>query len=161
MGTFVLTSIQLLWRLMPVMGINLNICNMMGLLFLLFEDCFISFLLFLMILTWNCKWAASSKFYSACRNLLAIYKPLILVLIEPRIFGASANKVIKQLGFNFSIREDDVGFLGGIWVLWKDPNLTINIIFQHRQIIHTKITFNNISLFYLVVYGSPNSSWRI
>lgn len=68
----------------------------------------------LMILTWNCRGAASPIFRSSCRSLVELYKPLILVILEPHISGEKADKVVKQLGFSFNLREEANGFSGGI-----------------------------------------------
>ncbi|KAI9113491.1 hypothetical protein K1719_015418 [Acacia pycnantha] len=53
------------------------------------------------------------------RSFVANYKPDIFVLLEPRIFGGNADKVIKKLGFHHSHRVEAAGFSGGIWILWS------------------------------------------
>ncbi|KAI9126920.1 hypothetical protein K1719_002516 [Acacia pycnantha] len=45
------------------------------------------------------------------------YKLDVVVILEPRISGALANKVIKNWGFKHSIRKEAEGFSGGIWIL--------------------------------------------
>ena len=48
------------------------------------------------------------------------YKPKIIVLLEPRISGIKADRVVKNLGFDRSHRIKAEGFAGGIWVLWRE-----------------------------------------
>lgn len=54
---------------------------------------------FLMIISWNCRGCASTKFISICNDLVHSYKPIILILFETSIAGVKADKVIRKLGF--------------------------------------------------------------
>lgn len=56
-----------------------------------------------------------------------MYKPLLIVIIEPWSCGDRATSIIKSLGFSFHIREEATGFSGGIWVLWSNPILQISL----------------------------------
>ncbi|KAA3469800.1 reverse transcriptase [Gossypium australe] len=44
----------------------------------------------------------------------------IVCLVESRASGKKANVIFEKLGFNYSHRVEAMGFLGGIWVGWKD-----------------------------------------
>ncbi|XP_019188966.1 PREDICTED: uncharacterized protein LOC109183336 [Ipomoea nil] len=57
--------------------------------------------------------------------------------MEPRISGASTNKVCKKFGFENWIRVEVVGFNGGIWLLWRN-DLSIETIAINPQFILTK-----------------------
>lgn len=85
-----------------------------------------------MLLIWNCRGSSGSKFHVICKNLVAVHKPLILVLIEPWISGVKADRIIHQLSFQFNIREEATGFSGGIWILWNNPSLSISLISKCR-----------------------------
>lgn len=64
---------------------------------------------------------------------------------------------MKQLGFNFFVREEANGFSSGIWILWKDPMFSVHILYQTPQIIHIKVIANSFSYFYSVMHGSTNA----
>ena len=49
------------------------------------------------IFIWNCQGANGSKFVRTMLCFLDKYKPKILVLLEPRISGFKADRVIKNL----------------------------------------------------------------
>ncbi|KAA3487439.1 reverse transcriptase [Gossypium australe] len=89
------------------------------------------------------------------------YHPDMVCLLEPRVSGKKANCIIGQLGFNFSHRVEAVGFLGGIWVGWKE-SVRIQIIQNHPQFILLLVNdcVSNNSFFITFVYGNPNRSKR-
>lgn len=75
--------------------------------------------------------------------------------------GNKANDIIEKLGFNFSHRVEVVGFLGGIWVGWKD-SIHIRIIQNHPQFIFLSVDnlIPDKSILISFVYGSPDRSKR-
>lgn len=50
------------------------------------------------ILRWNCRGAASREFVCEMRELLGKFKPMVIILLEPKISGEAANGVCKKLG---------------------------------------------------------------
>lgn len=78
----------------------------------------------------------------------------MVVLIEPWVSGTRANKIIRKLGFQYSIREEAVGFSRGIWILWSNPTLNILLIYKCRQLIHVSIFYNNTLCYFTALYGS-------
>ncbi|XP_050216415.1 uncharacterized protein LOC126667478 [Mercurialis annua] len=105
--------------------------------------------------------AASSNFIRTLKSFQDCYNPSLLVIVEPRIAGIKADKVIKQSRFEFSHRVEARGFSGGIWILWNS-NVHVNVVLNHRQFIHSFITLGdkNETLWFTAVYGSPQSSTR-
>lgn len=92
------------------------------------------------------------------RNLIRYHKPIIVVLVEPRTSGDKANKVIQKLGFADSHRVDAYGFVGGIWVVWRD-DIVDDIICNNLQFIHMYIIKGNYNIGFLTaVCGCPNKS---
>lgn len=65
-----------------------NIINLMG-----------PFLVVLMILSWNVRGAGAKTLPLLIRDMVAYYKMSILGLVEPRISGEKADRVIKRLPF--------------------------------------------------------------
>lgn len=39
---------------------------------------------------------------------------------EPRISAGKALDVLKKLGFSSHYVVDDIGFSGGLWILWNE-----------------------------------------
>ena len=86
-------------------------------------DHFCSLFIFFMdygLFVWNCQCANSSKFSRTMRCFSKQYKQKILVLLELRISGVKADRVIKGLSFDHSHQIEAKGFSGGICVLWKE-----------------------------------------
>ncbi|XP_028801025.1 uncharacterized protein LOC114756265 [Neltuma alba] len=113
------------------------------------------------IFVWNCQGAASNSFHRMLKSLLQGYRPEIIVLVEPRISGIKANKVIKKLGYPHSHRVEASGFSGGIWLM-RSTNVLVSVLNNHQQFIHTSIsdsTGGSKALF-TAVYASPNPSMR-
>ncbi|XVE93925.1 hypothetical protein REPUB_Repub01dG0236100 [Reevesia pubescens] len=81
------------------------------------------------------KGAGSVKFKRYVKELIIVNKVDLLIIVEPRISGETADKVIKQLGFDGFAKVDAVGFSGGIWVLWKNSIGTVQVIAKESQIL--------------------------
>ncbi|XP_039010567.1 uncharacterized protein LOC120139409 [Hibiscus syriacus] len=81
----------------------------------------------------------------------------MVAILEPRISGDKADRVISKIGFSNSYRVETRGFSGGIWLLWDD-SLSVDIVATHPQFIHALVNggfFRN-SFFVTAVYGSPH-----
>ena len=111
------------------------------------------------VITWNVQGAASKGFKSVAKNLMEIHNPSMIVLVEPRISGDKAMRVIKALKFDYSHRIEATGFAGGIWVLWKD-NYKVRVLLNHPQYVHMLISKNSTDFYSTAVYGSPKPSTR-
>ncbi|CAN1154467.1 hypothetical protein LINPERHAP2_LOCUS20032 [Linum perenne] len=53
-----------------------------------------------------------------------------------RISGEKVEHVSKKLGFNGCVRVESVDFSGGIWVLWKESEVTLHVVTLFDQFIH-------------------------
>lgn len=91
---------------------------------------------FLMILVWNVRGAAGKDLWYAVKELKARHRVQIVVLVETRCSGISAQRAIKGMGFKFQIVEEARGMSGGIWVLWNDENINISVQESSKQFIH-------------------------
>lgn len=65
------------------------------------------------IIFWNCQGVATNRFFC----YLKMFETSILVLMETRINGMKANKIIKRSENDHSYRVETHGFSGGIWIL--------------------------------------------
>ncbi|XP_028804741.1 uncharacterized protein LOC114759691 [Neltuma alba] len=113
------------------------------------------------IFVWNCHGAASLKFRRVLKSLLWGYRPDLVVLVEPRISGMTADKIIKKMGYPFSHRIEARGFAGGIWMIWSDK-IKVNVITNHRQFIHCEVRelLTDQVFLFTAIYGSPNPTAR-
>ncbi|EOY08302.1 Uncharacterized protein TCM_022640 [Theobroma cacao] len=71
-------------------------------------------------------------------DLQRIHHFSIMVLLEQRVSGTIADKVIRSVKFDRSHRVEVIGFLEGIQVLWIE-HLQILIIRNHDQCIHLNV----------------------
>lgn len=83
-------------------------------------------------------------------------------LIEPRISGQNADKVVRKLGFTNWIMVEATGYAGGIWVLWNAKEFTIDYISSTTQLIHCTVTDNSTSqkVTLTFVYGDTTVAKR-
>lgn len=49
------------------------------------------------ILSWNCRGAGSKEFACEIKELMKVYKPTVIILLEPRISGGAADSACKKL----------------------------------------------------------------
>lgn len=63
----------------------------------------------------------------------------IVILLEPRTRGETADKVCKKLGKKRWVRSKLVGFSGGVWVIWDDEEVELKMMTIRRSFIHMKV----------------------
>lgn len=62
------------------------------------------------------------------KNLVKLHHPYIFVMVEPRINGREPDRVIKRLRFSRSHRVEAMRVLRGIWIMWKEELVTMDIL---------------------------------
>ncbi|KAJ4847307.1 hypothetical protein Tsubulata_045084 [Turnera subulata] len=103
--------------------------------------------------------AKSELFSSSFRDIVQQHRVQLAVVLEPRISGRIAERVIRSLGFQEWVREDARGFAGGIWVLWRPDLLHMVVEHRHTQFIHVRVLPHGKDPFLLTaVYASPSES---
>ncbi|XP_057745165.1 uncharacterized protein LOC130963033 [Arachis stenosperma] len=81
--------------------------------------------------------------------------------METRCSGDNAKKAIRSFGFNFYHIEEAQGYSGGIWIMWKDPDLDIRVVQSKMQFVHMIMkNGSNESWALTAVYASPQESRR-
>ncbi|EOY34430.1 Uncharacterized protein TCM_042111 [Theobroma cacao] len=94
------------------------------------------------------------------KDWIAQYRFSILVLVEPRVNGGMAGRIISRLRFAISHRVEAIGFAGGIWILWQD-DVQVSVIRNHWHCVHMSIEYPARSTWILsAIYGSPNKAVR-
>lgn len=115
----------------------------------------------IIILNWNVRGASSTEFARTLREIMRTNKPDILTLHEPRVGGAGAQEVIRNLGFKHQIIVEARGFSGGIWILWNSSVINISQIQAHEQFFNVRVQESSFSLWILtVIYASPRAVER-
>ncbi|XP_058746996.1 uncharacterized protein LOC131619982 [Vicia villosa] len=113
------------------------------------------------IVTWNCRGAASKDFFRFSKYYTDIYKPEILVIMETRCNPKKLHGALKKLGFQYFLHVDNVGFSGGILVASKEENIKVSLISSGDQYIHLQAhNKNGQEWVFIVVYASPNEGKR-
>lgn len=69
------------------------------------------------ILSWNVRGTAEADFKCNFQELVSSHQPDIVILMETRVNGERANRIIASLGFDYYTKVDAIGFAGAIWVL--------------------------------------------
>ncbi|XP_061361234.1 uncharacterized protein LOC133305091 [Gastrolobium bilobum] len=107
--------------------------------------------------SWNCRGVGKKEFPTLVRDLKFRFNIKVLALLETKIQGNRGETIIRKLGFPKFFKQEAVGFSGGIWILWDDRDVEVEIIQSHHQYVHTKILYLEEKKFNFVsfVYGSP------
>lgn len=112
-------------------------------------------------LIWNCRGAGDNNFPGLMRDCIRIYNLSFVAILEPRISGVRADSVVNRLGMDGMVRVEANGFSGGIWCLWKQSSLSVDVVSSSCYCIHLKIGPHSASPWYMsVVYASPQAGMR-
>ncbi|CAL9024094.1 unnamed protein product, partial [Prunus brigantina] len=75
--------------------------------------------------------------------------------------GAKALDVVKSLGFSCFEVVDPIGFSGGLWLLWNDNKVRVEVIGTTDQSIYAAIACPSQNLWlFMAIYAKPCSSKR-
>ncbi|GLT87033.1 hypothetical protein SLE2022_051370 [Rubroshorea leprosula] len=117
------------------------------------------------IISWNCRGALKVGFCKGVMDLKRIHNPAMLLILETKISGQNAREVADSLGFPKSCIVNSDGLAGGLWLLWDDSRLTVDILSTSNQAIHAVIQVSNNPLFpfnwfFSGIYGRPHFEIR-
>lgn len=80
------------------------------------------------LVAWNCRGSGSVVALRHLMLLIKINKPDILILEELRCSSSAMDKIKQKMKFSGSIVVEVVGFSGGIWILWDESVLSLELI---------------------------------
>lgn len=86
-------------------------------------------------LSWNCRREASSEILSTLHDLLLLHKPRILILVETKVQSSITYTIIYKSHLINTVLVEVMGFSGGIWFLWDDNIVGIEVLSVHDQIV--------------------------
>ncbi|KAI9126817.1 hypothetical protein K1719_002413 [Acacia pycnantha] len=104
--------------------------------------------------------AANKGVAAVVRDMKRRYRIDIGVVLEPRISGSHATKIIRSWGFKHSRRVEAQGFSGGIWILWERDDLVVEVLLSGDQFLHCKVDLGGISMLFTAIYANPNERSR-
>ncbi|GLT61710.1 hypothetical protein SLA2020_343970 [Shorea laevis] len=117
------------------------------------------------IIAWNCRGALKAGFRRSVMHLKRIHNPTRLLILETKISGPNAQEVADFLGFPKSCIINLDGLVEGLWLLWDDSRLSMDILSTNNQAIHVVIQVSNNPLFlfnwfFSGIYGRPQFEIR-
>ncbi|GLT97187.1 hypothetical protein SLE2022_147640 [Rubroshorea leprosula] len=118
------------------------------------------------MLSWNCRGAAKSDFHRRIMDLKGRHSPTIMLILETKLNGEAARVAATRCGFsNAHIVESD-GRAGGMWLLWDEDEVAIDVMTSTRQGIHAIVKvrshpiLSKVYWFLSGVYGRPQFEIR-
>lgn len=113
------------------------------------------------ILVWNYQGTSNKRFEVVVKDLIALHKPHLLILVGTWIKREEADKAIKGIMFKSNERTEIVAFLNGIWAFWNKDQMQVKVLKRHRQYMHMKVCYpDECPVFFKAVYESPNPTVR-
>lgn len=104
---------------------------------------------------WNCRGAGGKEFPALVRDTVRMYNLDFIAILEPRISGTTADRVIERIGLPNIVKVDAVGFSGGLWCLWKNSYPPIMVHSKSPFCIHLHVKPNSPDGWFLsIVYAS-------
>ncbi|CAL2231441.1 unnamed protein product [Prunus armeniaca] len=89
-------------------------------------------------------------------ELIQTHRMDILFVYEPRINDEKAISVVKSLGFPCFEIVDAVGFSSGLWLLWDNSKVQVEIMGTSDQTISACVSWKGgSSWLFTTVYASP------
>ena len=80
------------------------------------------------ILLWNCKGALNADLKRRIFEMAINRHPSIMVITETRVLGDRAARIIEDMPFDGSIVTDNIGYAGGLWLLWKKDDVDVMLL---------------------------------
>ncbi|KAJ8448534.1 hypothetical protein Cgig2_012178 [Carnegiea gigantea] len=87
--------------------------------------------------------------------------PQIVDLLGTHISGSTVDAVCNNVWLRGQFRAEARGYQGGIWVLWLDSIVHLNILDAHEQFVTAEISIRGSRQWlFTVVYANPDPSNR-
>ena len=102
------------------------------------------------------------EFRKTVMDLVDWHDPILMVITETRLFGAKANEIIEGLPFDGVVVADTIGFVGGIWMLWRADRIQVDVLTTMEQEIHALIQVRAHTFNWLIsaIYANPRFAER-
>ena len=84
----------------------------------------------------------------------------VLAILEPRISGDRACKVMDKLGFTDRFVVEASGFPGGIWLLWNASLVKLKVVASSKHSISAVVADGSNFWVLTIVYANPCATIR-
>jgi len=112
------------------------------------------------IISWNCRGLGNVKAVPALKDLVRVYNPDIVILIETLVHNNKISYLCYSLGFENHFSMDRIGRSGGLAILWRSTIDCFLINFS-QNFINMSIKDQAIGNWRLTAfYGYPDSGRR-
>jgi len=91
------------------------------------------------IIVWNVQGAKKAQLRPEIGFINRTIDHDILILIETMVNEQNTQRIIRTLGcrhFDFVLPHNHTG---GIWLLWKDDNVVVNVLAKDHRAVHCSI----------------------
>ena len=114
------------------------------------------------LLIWNCRGAMKPEFRKRVMDLVEWHSLILMVITETRMSGAKAEEIIEAFPFDGHAISDTIGFVGGIWLLWRSNLVQVDVLVATKQEIHAMIRVRTQTFNWLIsaIYASPRFEER-
>ena len=113
------------------------------------------------LLIWNIQGIGNSETLNILREHIRQHRPHIVALVETRISGARAQITSAKIGFRNCFRVEAQGFQGGIWVLWNEDEIEVEVLTSHAQFVTVELKqHGRLSWVLTCVYANPQPQTR-
>ena len=115
------------------------------------------------IVIWNFQGALNPSFQSFLHSLVQTHHPAIMIITMTKTSGLKAKNITDRLQFDRAIHANNIGFTGGLWVLWDSTQVEVSKFSSTKQEIHAMvrdISSNSLWLMF-VIYASPRFAKRL
>ncbi|GLT50238.1 hypothetical protein SLA2020_237370 [Shorea laevis] len=84
--------------------------------------------LMIKLTSWNCREAAKLDFYRSVIDLKYTHQPTMLLILETKLASQAALDQATFFSFHRSFVVVSDGFASGLWLLWDDLLLTVDVV---------------------------------
>ena len=115
------------------------------------------------IVIWNFQGALNPSFQSFLHSLVQTHHPAIMIITRTKTSGLKAKNITDRLQFDGAIHANNIGFTGGLWVLWDSTQVEVSELSSTEQEIHTMVRdiSSNSSWLMSAIYASPRFMERL
>ena len=115
------------------------------------------------IVIWNFQGALNPSFQSFLHSLVQTHHPAIMIITRTKTSGLKAKNITDRLQFDGAIHANNIGFTGGLWVLWDSTQVEVSELSSTEQEIHTMVRdiSSNSSWLMSAIYASPRFVERL
>ncbi|OMO84846.1 reverse transcriptase [Corchorus capsularis] len=101
-----------------------------------------------------------SNFRRTCKELLKLYKPEVLCLLETKANTEVVKRVAKYLRFSDYFEVPTEGMAGGIVLFWNAATTDLTVHSFSTQIIHTSIVYKGVQHMVSFAYVRPQTQFK-